>query len=101
MDREDGRDGDEARGRAASNNVHFMEHDGDSVYLMDGSDVEDETRKEGRRAGDDMRESTETGLLSPGASLGTHGHLKTKLDFNAVDSAYQARLEEEGAASLA
>jgi len=63
-----------------SNNVHFMEHDGESVYILNESDREEDNHK--------VQDNSEIGIRSPDTSMGVQTQLKSKLDFNAVDSAY-------------
>ena len=70
-----------------------MEHDGESVYMMQDSDGEEDQRKQAR--GDD-EDNSEMGIRSPDTSMGVQTQLKSKLDFNAVDSAYESRREEDG-----
>jgi hypothetical protein len=68
---------DDSRGRATSNNVHFIEHEGadDSVYLMD-SDKDD-------------GENSDINIKSPDTTImEAQVQVKKKLDFNAVNLSY-------------
>ena len=58
-----------------------MEYDGESAYLLDESE-RDEKERNGRGGADEDHNGSE--MLSPEAEV----HLKSKLDFNAVDSVY-------------